>query len=149
MKFSDIVGAVLLTFASTAKAIKFDPESEDSIRAASTQYMHGLMSLYKGNATGAAQQDIGIWPQPHYWWEGGAAWGAGTLYSSMTGDQSYVKTLQQALTANYGPANDFILDYRRSQTVSLTFATLCYFRANWTTGQRRSGFLVLGRDVRA
>jgi mannan endo-1,6-alpha-mannosidase len=37
-------------------------------------------------------------------------------YSSFTGDDSYTKTLQQALTANYGPANDFILDYRRSQT---------------------------------
>jgi mannan endo-1,6-alpha-mannosidase len=40
-------------------------------------------------------------------------------YSMFTGDNSHTKTLQQALTANYGPANDFILDYRRSQTVSL------------------------------
>jgi mannan endo-1,6-alpha-mannosidase len=122
MRSSDIVGAVLplfLTLASTANAIKFDPESEDSIRAASGQYMHGLMSLYTGNATGASIQDIGIWPQPHYWWEGGAAWGAGIEYSMFTGDMSSAKTLQQALTSNYGPAKDFILDYRRGQTVSL------------------------------
>jgi mannan endo-1,6-alpha-mannosidase len=131
MRFSNVNGAVLLpllTLASTAASIKFDPESEDSIRAASGQYMHGLMSLYKGNATGAAQQDIGIWPQPHYWWEGGASWGGGIIYSSLTGDQSYVKTLQQALTANYGPANDFILDYRKSQTVSLNLATRLVLR---------------------
>lgn len=75
------------------------------------------MSLYKGNATGVPKEDIGIWPQPHYWWEGGAAWGGMIEYSEITGDDSHVKALQQALTANYGPKNDFILDYRRSQTV--------------------------------
>ena len=37
-------------------------------------------------------------------------------YSQFTSDDSYVQVLQQALTANYGPDNDFILSYRRSQT---------------------------------
>lgn len=37
-------------------------------------------------------------------------------YSMYTGDQSHTKTLQDALTANYGPANDFILQHRRGQT---------------------------------
>ena len=37
-------------------------------------------------------------------------------YSQFTGDDSYVQVLQQALTANYGPENDFILSYRKSQT---------------------------------
>jgi mannan endo-1,6-alpha-mannosidase len=44
-------------------------------------------------------------------------------YSMFTGDKDFTKTLQQALTANYGPANDFILDYRRSQTVCSTAKT--------------------------
>jgi mannan endo-1,6-alpha-mannosidase len=121
MRFSEISGAVLLPFlalASIATSIQFDPESEDSIRAATRQYAYGLMSLYKNNATSTAPQDIGIWPAPHYWWEGGAAWGGLIENSMFTGDQSHVKTLQQALTANYGPANDFILDYRKGQTVS-------------------------------
>jgi mannan endo-1,6-alpha-mannosidase len=74
------------------------------------------MSLYKNNATNTPAEDIGIWPQPHYWWEGGAAWGGMIEYSQFTGDTSHVKTLQQALTANYGPDNDFILSYRKSQT---------------------------------
>lgn len=75
------------------------------------------MSLYKNNATGTAIEDVGIWPQPHYWWEGGAAWGGMIEYSQFTGDNSHVETLQQALTANYGPDNDFIMSYRKSQTV--------------------------------
>jgi mannan endo-1,6-alpha-mannosidase len=37
-------------------------------------------------------------------------------YSMFSGDDSHVKTLQQALTANYGPEKDFILSYRKSQT---------------------------------
>jgi mannan endo-1,6-alpha-mannosidase len=119
MRFSQIALS-LLSFAWTATSIQFDPESEDSIRAVTRQYAYSLMSLYQGNATGASQQDIGIWPQPHYWWEGGAAWGGMLEYSMFTGDKSHVKTLQQALSANYGPANDFILDYRKSQTVRLS-----------------------------
>ncbi|KAF3034572.1 hypothetical protein E8E12_000301 [Didymella heteroderae] len=116
MKFST-VGAVLLPLiASNAGAVELDPNDEASIKAAARTYAYGLMELYKNNATGTAEQDIGIWPQPHYWWEGGAAWGGMIEYSMFSGDDSHVKTLQQALTANYGPNNDFILSYRKSQT---------------------------------
>lgn len=117
MKLFATLGAVLLPFiASTAGGVEFDPEDEASIKAAARTYAYGLMELYKNNATGTATQDIGIWPAPHYWWEGGAAWGGMIEYTQFSGDDSHVKTLQQALTANYGPNNDFILDYRRSQT---------------------------------
>ncbi|KAF2849830.1 glycoside hydrolase family 76 protein, partial [Plenodomus tracheiphilus IPT5] len=117
MKVSSTVGAVLLAFfASTAGGVELDPENEDSIRNAAKQYANSLMSLYEGGAPGTAIENVGIWPQPHYWWEGGAAWGGMIEYSQFTGDDSHVKTLQQALTANYGPANDFILSYRKGQT---------------------------------
>ncbi|KAJ4371507.1 hypothetical protein N0V83_004725 [Neocucurbitaria cava] len=116
MKFST-VGAVLLPFfAASAGGIEFDPEDEASIRRVTRQYAYGLMSLYKNNATGTAAEDVGIWPQPYYWWEGGATWGGMIEYTQFTGDDSHVKTLQEALTANYGPDNDFILSYRKSQT---------------------------------
>jgi len=119
MRLFSTSGAVLLpftAFASIAAGIQFNPDDEASIRAVTKQYSHGLMSLYKNNATDTAPQDIGIWPAPHYWWEGGAAWGGMIEYSMFSGDNSNVKTLQQALTSNYGPANNFILDYRRGQT---------------------------------
>lgn len=70
MKFST-VGAVLLPFiASNARAVELDPKDEASVKAAARTYAYGLMELYENNATGTAEQDIGIWPQPHYWWEG-------------------------------------------------------------------------------
>lgn len=102
------------------------------------------MEQYKNNASGIAEQDIGIWPQPHYWWEGGAAWGGMIEYSMFTGDQSHVKTLQQALVANYGPENDFILEHRRSQTVrrcairSTKEMLMCHSRETMTKLSGRS-----------
>ncbi|CBX94428.1 hypothetical protein IAQ61_009860 [Plenodomus lingam] len=110
-------GAVLLAFlAATATGLQLDTENEDSIRNAAKQYANGLMSLYEGDAPGTAIENVGVWPKPHYWWEGGAAWGGMIEYSQFTGDDAHVKTLQQALTANYGPANDFILSYRKGET---------------------------------
>lgn len=44
-----------------------------SILSATKQYATNLMSIYKGGAPNTAKEDVGIWPQPHYWWEGGAA----------------------------------------------------------------------------
>ncbi|KAF1930061.1 glycoside hydrolase family 76 protein [Didymella exigua CBS 183.55] len=116
MKFSTFGAALLPFIASTAGAVQLDPNDEASIKAAARSYAYGLMELYKNNATGTAEQDIGVWPQPHYWWEGGAAWGGMIEYSMFSGDSSHVKALQQALTANYGPSNDFILSYRKGQT---------------------------------
>lgn len=116
MKVFEFLGAALLS-ASIATGIEFNPDDEQSIKDVTRQYSYGLMELYKNNASGTSPQDIGIFPKPYYWWEAGAAWDTSVLYSMFTGDTSHVKTVQQALTSNYGPANDFILDYRRDQTV--------------------------------
>ncbi|KAF1833751.1 hypothetical protein BDW02DRAFT_526971 [Decorospora gaudefroyi] len=117
MKLFSTAGAVLLaSLAATAGGIKFDPEDEASMLSATKQYAYGLMSLYKNNETTTAKEDIGILPQPYYWWEAGAMWGSLVEFSQFTGDESHVKTIQQALTANYGPENDFILSYRKGQT---------------------------------
>ena len=88
-----------------------------SLLSATKQYARGLMSFYSGNRPNAPKEDVGIFPRPYYWWEAGAAWGAMIEYTQFTGDGSYVKDLQQALTSNYGPNNDFILSYRKDQTV--------------------------------
>jgi len=78
------------------------------------------MTHYTNNATGLPKEEIGIFKKPHYWWEAGAAWGGLIEYTQLTGDGSYVKTLTQALEANYGPKNDIILPWRRDQQVCIT-----------------------------
>jgi hypothetical protein len=57
-------------------------------------------------------------------------------YSQFTDDASYVETLQEALTANYGPANDFIMSYRKSQTVRESFRPCEDSELTKDTGQR-------------
>lgn len=120
------IGAVLPLLAAAVGAVELKVNDEASLKAAISQYANGLMSYYKANASGLSPQEIGYIPKPHYWWESGALWGAMVEYTNIVGDESYVKTIQQGLTANYGPANDFILDYKRDQTViiSLTFTHL-------------------------
>jgi mannan endo-1,6-alpha-mannosidase len=117
MKFFSTVGAVLLPFAAVVRAIDFNPDDEASIKAATKQYAFDLMTYYKNNSTDTAKQDIGIFPKPHYWWEAGAAWGGLVEYTQFTGDASYVKTVTQALVANYGPNNDILLSWRKDQEV--------------------------------
>ena len=43
-----------------------------SIKSASSQIAHGMMTYYTGNETGA---NIGNLPSPYYWWEAGAMFG--------------------------------------------------------------------------
>ncbi|KAF2706336.1 glycoside hydrolase family 76 protein [Pleomassaria siparia CBS 279.74] len=115
MRFLSSTGAVLLSIPAFASAIDFNPDDQASIKTVCSKYANGLMSMYKNNATGLAVEEIGVFPQPHYWWEAGAAWGGMVEYTSLTGDESYVKTLTQAFTANYGPANNIILPWRKTQ----------------------------------
>lgn len=119
MKLLSTSGAVLLPFASLVSAIQFKADDSGSIKSCSQQYAHGLMSYYEANATDLPKEQIGIFPEPHYWWEAGAVWGGLIEFTQFTGDQSYVKTIQQALTANYGPNNDVILPWKKAQEVSL------------------------------
>ena len=39
-------------------------------------------------------------------------------FTQFTGDESYVDTLTQALVSNYGPNNDILLPWRKSQEVN-------------------------------
>ncbi|KAF2465508.1 uncharacterized protein BDR25DRAFT_306638 [Lindgomyces ingoldianus] len=115
MKFFLSYGAVLLPFTSFVSGIEFNPDDEASIRSVTAKYAAGLMSYYKNGAPGTPENDVGIFPKPHYWWEAGAAWGGLIEYTSFTGDKSYVNTLTQALVSNYGPNNDILLPWRKDQ----------------------------------
>jgi mannan endo-1,6-alpha-mannosidase len=117
MRSFSTIGAVLLPLAAAVGAVELKVDDEASLKAAISQYANGLMSYYKANASGLPAEEVGYIPKPHYWWESGALWGSMVEYTNIVGDESYVKTIQQGLTANYGPENNFILDYKRDQTV--------------------------------
>jgi mannan endo-1,6-alpha-mannosidase len=135
MRSFSSIGAVLLPLTASVRALELKVDNEASLKAATSQYASGLMSYYKGDASDLPPEQIGYIPKPHYWWESGALWGAMVEYTKIVGDESYVKKIQQGLSANYGPANNFILDYKRDQTV-WTQLTVAVVQTDPNAGQR-------------
>ncbi|KAI1184151.1 mannan endo-1,6-alpha-mannosidase DCW1-like protein [Nemania serpens] len=79
----------------------------DSIRSVASTVAYGTMSYYTGNITNTPDT-IAIFPQPHYWWQAGACWGAMLDYSHYTGDSSYDDVITQALLSQVGPDFNFM-----------------------------------------
>ncbi|KAH9816356.1 glycoside hydrolase family 76 protein [Teratosphaeria destructans] len=92
-----------------AKGISLDVNSTDSIKNASATIVYGLMSWYQNNQSSTAATAIGTLPAPYYWWEAGAVWGGMIDYWAYTNDTSYVATVQQALLAQVGPDNNYMM----------------------------------------
>ncbi|KAK3067780.1 i-AAA protease yme1 [Teratosphaeriaceae sp. CCFEE 6253] len=67
------------------------------------------MSWYQNNQSSTATTAVGTLPAPLYWWEAGAVWGGMIDYWAYTNDTSYVSTIQQALLAQVGPNNDYMM----------------------------------------
>ncbi|KAI5866667.1 glycoside hydrolase family 76 protein [Durotheca rogersii] len=84
-----------------------DVNSPSSIRSVASTIAHGLMSYYSGNVTNTPET-IAVFPQPHFWWQAGAAWGAMLDYSHYTGDSSYDEVIKQALVSQVGPNFDLM-----------------------------------------
>ena len=64
-----------------------------------------MMASYSGNKTGGIP---GLLPQPYYWWEAGAMFGALIDYYYLTGDTSYVDVTQEAILHQVGPDRNFM-----------------------------------------
>lgn len=64
-----------------------------------------LVKLYNGTRPGSP---IGLYGQPYYWWESGAAWSGLIDYQAYTSDDQYQGVVEQALLAQIGPNQDFM-----------------------------------------
>ncbi|KAI1341565.1 glycoside hydrolase family 76 protein [Xylariaceae sp. FL0016] len=80
-----------------------------SVRNVASTLAYGTMSLYSGNVTNTTDT-IAIFPEPYYWWEAGAAWGAMLDYSHYTGDTSYDDVTTEALLSQVGTNFNFMSD---------------------------------------
>lgn len=64
-----------------------------------------MVSYYTGNRTGDVPGNL---PQPYFWWEAGAMFGALIDYWYYTGDDQYNAIVTQGLLHQVGPNNDFM-----------------------------------------
>lgn len=76
-----------------------------SIKAAAKTAAYGLVKFYTGNYTGDTPGNL---PQPYYWWEAGAMFGALVDYYYYTGDSQYNDITIQALLSQVGPNKDYM-----------------------------------------
>jgi mannan endo-1,6-alpha-mannosidase len=65
-----------------------------------------LKQYYVGNVTAS---QVGILPNPYYWWEAGAMWGGLVDYWKYTGDQTYAAEVGQAIVSQASPTVDFMM----------------------------------------
>ncbi|KAI1079079.1 glycoside hydrolase family 76 protein [Whalleya microplaca] len=85
-----------------------DINDPTSIRSVASTIAYGTMAYYSGNVTNTPET-IAVFPEPHYWWQAGAAWGAMLDYSHYTGDSSYDEVITQALLSQVGPKFDLMV----------------------------------------
>lgn len=89
----------------SANAINIDFNSKDSINNGLSLLAKGLMDYYNGNDTGKVP---GMFVEPYYWWEAGAAWGSMLDYWYYTGDETYNGLLKSSLLFQTGPGWDYM-----------------------------------------
>jgi mannan endo-1,6-alpha-mannosidase len=89
------------------------PPNQDSIKAAAKTAAAGMLKYYTGNQPGDVPGNI---PDPYYWWEAGAMFGAMVEYWYYTGDAKWNEITTQALLWQVGDENNFM---PQNQTLSL------------------------------
>lgn len=96
---------LLLVAPQATAAIDIDFTSTDSINSGLALLAKGLMDYYNGNDTG---QTPGMFSNPYYWWEAGAAWGSMLDYWYYTGNDTYNDILKTSLLFQVGTNWDYI-----------------------------------------
>ncbi|KAK2747157.1 hydrolase 76 protein [Myotisia sp. PD_48] len=85
--------------------IQLDLNSEQSIKNAAKEAAAGLVSYYTGYKPGDVPGNL---PDPYYWWEAGAMFGALVDYYWYTGDDQYNAITKQALMHQIGANSDYM-----------------------------------------
>ncbi|KXG54292.1 Six-hairpin glycosidase [Penicillium griseofulvum] len=85
----------------------------ESIKAAAKTAAAGMLQYYTGNRPGDVPGNI---PDPYYWWEAGAMFGAMVEYWYYTGDGKWNEITTQALLHQVGDDNNYM---PQNQTLSL------------------------------
>lgn len=103
MKFSAFF--LPLALASTVLALDIDFTNTTSISSGLALLAKGLMDYYNGNDTG---QTPGMFSNPYYWWEAGAAWGSMIDYWYYTNNTKYNDIVKSSLLFQIGKDWDYM-----------------------------------------
>lgn len=101
---SAAISAVIF-LSSSASALDMDFSDPNSRNEGLAKIAKGLMDYYNGNDTG---QTPGMFSNPYYWWEAGAAWNSMLDYWFYTGDTTYNDVLKSSLLFQTGENWDYM-----------------------------------------
>lgn len=97
-------GALLAAQVAQA-SIDLNLDDPNSIKKAAKIAAEGMLKYYTGYRPGDVPGNL---PDPYYWWEAGAMFGALVDYYYYTGDKSYVDITTQALLWQVGPDRNYM-----------------------------------------
>ncbi|KAI1854826.1 hypothetical protein JX265_002465 [Neoarthrinium moseri] len=109
MRVAGLSGLIL----SRALAMTVDFTQTESIKKGAGEAAWNMVRYYTGNNTGDTPGNL---PDPYYWWEAGAMFGALIDYWVFTGDDSYNTITFQAMQHQVGDNDDYM---PQNQTRSL------------------------------
>ncbi|KAK7430385.1 mannan endo-1 [Neonectria magnoliae] len=89
----------------SVSAIDVTWTDESSVKEAAGTIAYGLVKYYTGNNTGDVPGNL---PDPYYWWEAGAMFGALIDYWWITDDDSYNNITSEAILHQVGEDEDFM-----------------------------------------
>ncbi|KAK7409721.1 mannan endo-1 [Neonectria punicea] len=95
----------LALWGTSASAIDVTWTDESSIKEAAGTIAYGLVKYYTGNNTGDVPGNL---PDPYYWWEAGAMFGALIDYWWITDDDSYNNITSEGILHQVGEDEDFM-----------------------------------------
>ena len=110
MKLKRTSRAVLLAVAlsGTSAQLKLDPASEDSITSNARSIVANMVDIYTTFVKNPTYGIPGLLPEPYYWWEAGAMFGALIDYWYHTGDDAYNDLVIQGLQFQVGEDTAFM-----------------------------------------
>ncbi|CAG9940459.1 unnamed protein product [Clonostachys rosea f. rosea IK726] len=105
--FRGLVSLLLLTTCPIQLTLAYDldPNSTESVTATAKKMASDMLSYYNGDKPGGTP---GLLPDPYYWWEAGAMFGALIEYWYYTKDETYVGMTQKALLFQIGKQKDYM-----------------------------------------
>ncbi|KAI6812247.1 mannan endo-1,6-alpha-mannosidase [Hortaea werneckii] len=105
MRLHTTAAAALLAAAGMTNAVELQIDDEESVKQAAKTIAYGMVKYYSGNESG---QVPGLLPQPYYWWEAGAMFGALIDYWYYTGDETWNDITTQAMLFQTGPEANYM-----------------------------------------
>jgi mannan endo-1,6-alpha-mannosidase len=100
------LAGLALSFGLT-NAIELDLDSRDSILNASKTVVDNIIAEYNTQA-GVPGGTPGLLPQPYYWWNAGNMFNSLIKYWALSGDDSVVPTITEALLFQVGPDQNYM-----------------------------------------